>query len=76
VKKQAVDAQPSASFFDEPAVSYDDRYVLIQATFGPQGDDNYVGNKKPKDARLILYDRSDDKVIDSDTRGVDPVWNR
>ena len=76
VEKQAVDTQASANFFDEPAVSYDDRYVLIEATFKPQGDDRYVGNPKPKDPRLVLYDRSDDKVIDSDTRGVDPVWNR
>ena len=76
VEKQAVDTQASANFFDEPAVSYDDRYVLIEAALEPQGDDNYIGNKKPKDPRLVLYDRIDDKVIDSDTRGVDPVWNR
>lgn len=76
VEKQAVDAQASTKLFDEPAVSYDDRYVLIEATFEPQGDDHYLGNPKPKDARLVLYDRSDGKVIESGARGVDPVWNR
>ncbi len=76
VEKQAVDAQASANFSAEPAVSYDDRYVLIEATFEPQGDDRYVGHPKPKDARLVLYDRSDGIVVDSDTRGVDPAWDR
>ena len=76
VEKQAVDTQASATFFDEPAVSYDDRYVLIEATFKPQGDDRYVGNPKPKDPRLVLYDRIDDKVIDSNIHGIDPVWDR
>jgi hypothetical protein len=74
---QAVDTQPPARFFDEPVVSDDDRYVLIEATLAPQGDDDYVGNPKPKDARLVLYDRFEGKVIDSGTvHGVDPVWNR
>ncbi len=68
--------QPSARFFDDPVISYDDRYVLIEATFEPQGNDDYVGNPQPKDPRLVLYDRFDRKVIDSDTRGIDPVWNR
>jgi hypothetical protein len=77
VEDQAVDLQQAARFFGEPVVSYDDRYVLIEVTFEPQGDDDYVGNQKPKDARLVLYDRFDNKVIDSGTtRGVDPVWNR
>jgi hypothetical protein len=77
LEEQVVDSRPPARFFDEPVVSYDDRYVLIEATFEPQGEDNYVGNSKPKDARLVLYDRFDGKVIDSGTiRGIDPIWNR
>jgi hypothetical protein len=72
VKEQAVDSQPPADFFDEPAVSYDDRYVLIEATFEPQGDDDYVGNRQPKNPQLVRYARFDDKVIDSSTRGIDP----
>ena len=77
VEDQVVDLQQSARFFGEPVISYDDRYVLIEATFEPQGDDDYVGNPKPKDARLVLYDRFDNKVIDpGTTRGIDPVWNR
>ena len=75
VEEQAVDSEPSANFFDEPAVSYDDRCVIIEATFEPQGDDDYIGNKQPKNARLVLYDRLDGKVVDSDIRGIDPVWN-
>jgi WD40 repeat protein len=76
VEEQETDLQSSAKFFDEPAVSYDDRYVLIEATFESQGDDDYVGNPKPKNARLVLYDRHDRKVVDPGTiRGVDPVWN-
>jgi hypothetical protein len=77
VEDQVVDLQQSARFFGDPVISYDDRYVLIEATFEPQGDDDYVGNPKPKDARLVLYDRFDNKVIDSGTtRGVDPIWQR
>jgi hypothetical protein len=77
VEGQAVDLPQATRFFGDPVVSYDDRYVLIEATFGPQGDDDYVGNSKPKDARLVLYDRFDNKVLDSGTtRGVDPVWHR
>jgi hypothetical protein len=77
LEEQVVDTQPPAQFFDEPVVSYDDRYVLIEATFEPQGRDRYVGNAQPKDARLVLYDRFDRKVIDSGTiHGIDPVWNR
>jgi len=74
---QPVETEPPAKFFDEPAVSDDDRYVLIEATFEAQGDDDYVGNRQPKDARLVLYDRFEGKVIDPGTvRGIDLVWNR
>ena len=77
LEEQAVDTEPSAHFIADPVVSDDDRYVLIQATFEPQGSDDYAGNSKPKDARLVLYDRFEGKVLDSGTtRGVDPVWNR
>jgi hypothetical protein len=75
-EEQVVDTQLQASFFDEPVVSYDDRYVLIQATSDSQGGDDNAGNQQPKDPRLVLYDRLDGKVIDSSTRGIDPVWNR
>lgn len=76
-EEQVVELQPPARFFDEPVVSHDDRYVLIEATFdGSQGRDDYAGNPQPKDARLVLYDRFDREVVDSDTRGIDPVWNR
>lgn len=76
LEEQEVDTQPQASFFGQPLVSYDDRYVLIEATFGPQGDDDYAGNSQPKDARLVLYDRFDGKVIDPGTvHGIDPIWN-
>ncbi len=75
-----VGAQPPERFFGDPVVSYDDRYVLIGATEmrgGSAGLDDYAGNRKPEDARLVLYDRFDRKVIDSGTtRGIDPVWNR
>jgi hypothetical protein len=77
LEQQVVETQPPAQFFDEPVVSYDDRYVLIEATFEPQGDDRYVGHSKPKDARLVLYDQFDHKVIDpGNLHGIDPVWNR
>jgi hypothetical protein len=74
--EQAVDTQSQASFLGEPVVSSDDRYVLIQATLDSQEVDNNTGNRQPKDTRLVLYDRSDGKVIDSSIRGIDPVWNR
>lgn len=77
LEEQVMDLEPPARYYDEPVVSYDDRYVLIEATFEPQGDDDYVGNSHPKDARLVLYDRFDGKVIDPGTiHGIDPVWNR
>jgi Bacterial Ig-like domain len=76
-QEQVVDTQPQASFFGEPVVSYDDRYVLIEITSEPQDSDDYVGDPEPKDPRLVLYDRLDGKVIDSGTiRGIEPVWNR
>jgi Tol biopolymer transport system component len=75
-QEQVVNTQPQASFFGEPAVSYDDRYVLIEVTLGTQDSDDYVGDPQPKDPRLVLYDRLDGKVIDSDTRGIHPVWVR
>jgi hypothetical protein len=52
--------------------------VLVEATSEPSKFklDDYVGNRQPEDTRLILYDRFDRKVIDSDTRGIDPVWDR
>ena len=76
VEEQGVDLQSQASFFGEPELSYDDRYVLIEVTFEPQSSDDYVGDPQPKDPRLVLYDRLDGKVIDSDIRGIEPVWNR
>jgi len=77
LEEQEVETQPLAQFFDEPVVSYDDRYILIQATFEPQGDDRYIGHSKPKDARLVLFDRFDNRVIDPGTiHGIDPVWTR
>jgi hypothetical protein len=75
-QKQVVNMQPQASFFGEPVVSYDDRYVLIEVTFEPQDSDDYVGDPQPKDSQLVLYDRLDGKVIDSGTRGIHPIWNR
>ena len=76
VEEQVVDLPPQASFFGEPEVSYDDRYVLIEVTFESQGSDDYVGDPQPKDPRLVLYDRLNGEVIDSDTRGIYPVWSR
>ena len=75
--EQVVDTQPQASFFSQPVVSYDDRYVLIEVTSDPQDSDDYVGDPQPKDPRLVLYDQLDGKVIDpGPVRGVEPVWNR
>jgi hypothetical protein len=75
-EEQVVDLQQPARFFGDPAVSYDDRYVLIEATFDSEGVEDYAGNQQqPADNRLVLYDRFDRKVIDSDTRGTAPVWN-
>jgi hypothetical protein len=76
-QEQEVGIEPQASFLGQPAVSYDDRYVLIEVTFEPQDSDDYVGDPQPKDPRLVLYDRLDGRVIDPGTiRGIAPVWNR
>lgn len=56
-------------------VSYDDRYVLVEATSEPRGLDDYLGNRQPEDARLVLYDWHERKEIE-EIRGIDPVWNR
>ncbi len=78
VEEQVVDSQPPERFLDNPVISYDDRYVLVEATSEPSKFklDDYVGNRQPEDTRLILYDRFEHQVIDSDTHGIDPVWNR
>jgi hypothetical protein len=70
------ESQPSERFFDDPVISSDDRYVLIEAVPKSSRSDDYVGNRHPENARLVLYDRFSREVIESDTRGVDPVWNR
>jgi Bacterial Ig-like domain len=78
VEEQVIGSQPLERFFDNPVISYDDRYVLVEATSEPSKFklDDYVGNRQPEDTRLILYDRFEHRVIDSDTHGIDPVWNR
>jgi Big-like domain-containing protein len=76
VEERVVSLPQSPHFFGDPMVSYDDRYVLIEVTFDSQGKDDYSGNRQPKDAYLVLYDRSEGKVIDSSIHGIDPVWNR
>lgn len=69
--------EPSERFFDDPVLSYDDRYVLVEATSEPRKLDDYVGNRQPKDARLVLYDRYAREVIERDTPrhrpGVEPL---
>ena len=70
------ESQPSEHFFDDPVVSPDDRYALIEAAPRSSRSDGYVGNRQPEDPRLVLYDRFTREVIESDVRGVDPVWNR
>ena len=70
------ESQPSERFFDDPVVSHDDRYVLVEVTSEARSLDDYVGNRQPEDARLVLYDRFAREVIESDIRGIDPVWNR
>ena len=59
-------------------ISYDDRYVLVEATSESSNSkfDDYVGNRQPEDARLVLYDRFDHKLVESNNHGIDPVWNR
>jgi len=78
VEEQVVESQPQERFLDYPVISYDDRYVLVEATSEPSNSrfDDYVGNRQPKDARLVLYDRFDHKVVESNTHGIDPVWSR
>jgi Tol biopolymer transport system component len=78
VEEQVVESQPQERFLDYPVISYDDRYVLVEATSESSNSkfDDYVGNRQPEDARLVLYDRFDQKVVESDTHGIDPVWNR
>ena len=75
VEEQVVDSQPQERLFDHPVISYDDRYVLVEAASESSDLDNYTGNRQPEDARLVLYDRFDGEVID-EIRGMDPVWNR
>jgi Bacterial Ig-like domain len=78
VEEQVVESQPPERFFDNPVISHDDRYVLVEATSEPSKFelDDYAGNRQPEDTRLILYDRLEREVIDSDTHGIDPVWDR
>jgi hypothetical protein len=78
VEEQVVESQPEERFLDYPVISYDDRYVLVEATSEPSNSrfDDYVGNRQPKDARLVLYDRFDHKEVESDNHGIAPVWNR
>ena len=78
VEEQVVESQPEERFLDYPVISYDDRYVLVEATSEPSNSrfDDYVGNRQPQDARLVLYDRFDHKVVESNTHGIAPVWNR
>lgn len=64
-----------AYFYDEPAASLDDRYVLVESAPRAADMDYYPANAQPEGARLLLYDRSDGEVID-EVRGMDPVWSR
>ena len=75
VEEQVVESQPQEHFLDYPVISYDDRYVLVEAAPKSSDLDDYTGNRQPEDAQLVLYDRFDGKVID-EIRGIDPVWNR
>jgi len=77
VEEPVAGLEPSVRFFGDPVVSYDDRYVLINATFNSQVENDQTGNQQPVNTWLVLYDRFDHKVIDpGNTRGIDPVWNR
>lgn len=70
-----VTAEPSTYFYAPPKISYDDRYILA-STAPASGDfDPYPTNPLPEDARLILYDRTKDEVVE-EVRGADPVWSR
>lgn len=73
VEKQITALYP-ATFFDVPAVSHDDRYVLIESTLDRSEGDGYPENEQPKDAYLSLYSRSEGRIVEK-IRGVDPVWS-
>jgi hypothetical protein len=70
------ESQPSDRFFDDPVVSHDDRYVLLEAAPKSSKSDDYVGERQPTDTWFVLYDRFAREVIGSDIHGIDPVWNR
>lgn len=73
VEKQITALYP-ATFFGAPAVSHDDRHVLIESTLDRSKGDGYPTNEQPKDAFLSLYDRSSGMVVE-EIRGIDPVWS-
>lgn len=73
VEKQITALYP-ATFFGAPAVSYDDRYVIVKSTLDRSKGDGYPGNEQPKDASLSLYDRQSGAVVE-EIRGIDPVWS-
>lgn len=73
VEKQITALYP-ATFFDAPAVSHDDRYVLIESTLDGSEGDGYPTNEQPKDAFLSLYDRESGGMVE-EIRGLDPVWS-
>ncbi len=73
--KTQVTAKPSTYFHTPPKVSYDDRYILAGTAPASGGFDPYPANPLPEDARLSLYDRMKDEVIE-EVRGADPVWSR
>jgi len=70
------EVKPPAAFVDEPQASFDDRYVIVEATFDSLGLDDYAGNPQPRDSRLVIYDLKENRALDADIRGVDPAWNR
>lgn len=63
-----------ATFFGTPAVSYDDRYILIESTLDRSKGDGYPGNEQPRDASLSLHDRQSGTIVE-EIRGIDPVWS-
>lgn len=73
VEKQITALYP-ATFFGAPAVSYDDRYVIVKSTLDRSKGDGYPGNEQPRDASLSLYDRQSGAVVE-EIRGIDPVWS-
>ena len=70
-----VTAEPSTYFYAPPKISYDDRYILAGNAPAAGGFDPYPANPLPEDARLILYDRTGDEVVE-EVRGADPAWSR